>query len=137
MDGTGFDRITRGLASGASRRKVFGGLLGGAAALVTGAAALEAKKGGNGKGKAKGKTKVTFCHKGKLITVGAPASKAHLKHGDTQCVPGECQVAATGCSATGACEFSLAPATTPCTDPLGAAGTCDAAGVCQPTPVGP
>jgi hypothetical protein len=30
-----------------------------------------------------GKTKVTLCHKGKVtITVGAPAVKAHLRHGD-------------------------------------------------------
>ena len=30
-----------------------------------------------------GKTKVTLCHKGKkTITVGAPAVKAHLAHGD-------------------------------------------------------
>ena len=34
-------------------------------------------------GKQYGKTKVTLCHKGKkTITVGAPAVKAHLKHGD-------------------------------------------------------
>jgi hypothetical protein len=31
-----------------------------------------------------GKTKVTLCHKGKkTITVGKPAAKAHLRHGDT------------------------------------------------------
>ena len=29
-----------------------------------------------------GKTKVTLCHKGKTITVGAPAVKAHVRHGD-------------------------------------------------------
>ena len=29
-----------------------------------------------------GKKKVTLCHKGKTITVGAPAAKAHLRHGD-------------------------------------------------------
>ena len=33
-------------------------------------------------GKQYGKTKVTLCHKGKAITVGAPAAKAHLRHGD-------------------------------------------------------
>jgi hypothetical protein len=33
-------------------------------------------------GKQYGKTKVTLCHKGKTITVGAPAAKAHLRHGD-------------------------------------------------------
>ncbi|MGI9112778.1 MAG: hypothetical protein ACR2GT_11395 [Gaiellaceae bacterium] len=30
-----------------------------------------------------GKAKVTICHKGKSITVGAPAVKAHLRHGDS------------------------------------------------------
>jgi len=33
-------------------------------------------------GKQYGKTKVTLCHKGKTITVGKPAAKAHLRHGD-------------------------------------------------------
>ena len=34
-------------------------------------------------GKQYGKTKVTLCHKGKkTITVGMPAAKAHLRHGD-------------------------------------------------------
>jgi hypothetical protein len=34
-------------------------------------------------GKQYGKTKVTLCHKGKTITVGSPAVKAHRAHGDT------------------------------------------------------
>src|SRR5438128_1879836 len=46
----------------------------------------------NGKpGKGKGRDKVTLCHKGKVtITVGEPAVKAHLKHGDKlgPCPPG-------------------------------------------------
>ena len=33
-------------------------------------------------GKQYGKTKVTLCHTGKTITVGAPAATAHLRHGD-------------------------------------------------------
>jgi hypothetical protein len=33
-------------------------------------------------GKQYGKTKVTLCHKGKTLKVGAPAAKAHLRHGD-------------------------------------------------------
>ena len=34
-------------------------------------------------GKQYGKTKVTICHKGKTITVGAPAVRAHVRnHGD-------------------------------------------------------
>lgn len=89
MDGRHFDTLTRGLLAGASRRAAFGGLLGGALALLTGASVLEARKGGKGKGKGKGKgrgkgkgknrnnnkrngkgkgkgkgrTKVTFCHR--------------------------------------------------------------------------
>jgi len=34
-----------------------------------------------------GEDKVTLCHKGHTITVGAPAAQAHFKHGDT---PGAC-----------------------------------------------
>jgi hypothetical protein len=47
------------------------------------AAASPAKKQYGPGGKQYGKTKVTLCHKGKTITVGAPAAKAHLRnHGD-------------------------------------------------------
>jgi len=47
------------------------------------AAATAAKKQYGPAGKQYGKTKVTLCHKGKKsITVGAPAVKAHLRHGD-------------------------------------------------------
>ena len=31
-----------------------------------------------------GQQKVTVCHKGKTLTVGAPAHAAHLRHGDTE-----------------------------------------------------
>jgi hypothetical protein len=34
-------------------------------------------------GKGKGRVKVTLCHKGHTIRVGAPAVRAHLRHGDT------------------------------------------------------
>ena len=34
-------------------------------------------------GKGKGRKKVKMCHKGHTITVGEPAVKAHLHHGDT------------------------------------------------------
>ena len=66
------------------------------AALVLSVAALAAvptkgKPANPGKAKSSsaaqyqyGKTKVSLCHKGKkTITVGAPAAKAHLRHGDT------------------------------------------------------
>jgi hypothetical protein len=127
-----------------------GGLLGGAA-ILSGAAVADAKKGGKGKGKkkghgkgkgkAKGRTKVFICHKSggdfELIRVGAPAVKGHSKHGDQVCgEPGVCQTGdPTGCGEDGACTFALADEGTECTTEEGADGTCDAAGVCVATPV--
>jgi hypothetical protein len=46
----------------------------------------EAAKSGGGGGSG-GQDKVTLCHKGKTITVGAPAQEAHERHGDS---PGAC-----------------------------------------------
>ena len=37
----------------------------------------------NGKGVGAGRDKVVLCHKGKMLTVGAPAQAAHLRHGDS------------------------------------------------------
>jgi len=151
MNANRFDTITQGLTSGTSRRQLVGGLLGGAVALLTGASVLEAKKGGNGKGRGKGKgknkgnngkgqPKLQFCHRGgeegehTLISVGAPAAKAHEKHGDTPCAPGDCQTgAATGCAEDGSCTFALAAEGTPC-EFEGGSGICSAAGVCGPAP---
>jgi hypothetical protein len=45
-------------------------------------AAAAANKQYSPPGEQYGKTKVTLCHKGKTIRVGAPAAKAHLRHGD-------------------------------------------------------
>lgn len=39
--------------------------------------------GGNVAEAGYGQQKVTICHNGKTLTVGAPAAKAHLDHGDT------------------------------------------------------
>jgi hypothetical protein len=47
-------------------------------------------------GKGKGQTKVALCHKGHTITVGAPAVRAHLRHGDKL---GSCGAAAPARSA--------------------------------------
>lgn len=53
------------------------------ALVVSGALAQPDARGGKGKGKSRGTDKVTICHKGKrTIRVGAPALKAHLRHGD-------------------------------------------------------
>jgi hypothetical protein len=124
MDGTQFDTIAQRLAAAATRRRLVAGVLGSAALLTGALAGVDAKKGGNGKGKkkAKGKTKVFICHKNDggfdLIRVGAPAVKGHTKHGDIVCEAGVCQTGnPTGCDqATGACTgFALAPEGTDCT----------------------
>jgi hypothetical protein len=57
MDGDRFDRLTRSLLTGASRRSLLVGLFGGAAATIAGAELLEARKGGKGRGKGRGKAK--------------------------------------------------------------------------------
>ena len=79
MDATQFDTVTKGLTTTPSRRQVVGGMLGGLAATLAGARALEAKKK---KGKKKDKKKVTICHNGQTITVSQSALNAHLAHGD-------------------------------------------------------
>ena len=50
--------------------------------MAQSAIALAQKQYGNGGQYQYGK-KVTICHKGKTITVGAPAVPAHQRHGDT------------------------------------------------------
>ena len=57
MDGDRFDRMTRGLLTGASRRSLLAGLIGGAAATIAGAELLEAKKKGKAKGRGKAKAR--------------------------------------------------------------------------------
>ncbi len=115
-------------------------------ALLIGASALEAKRGGKGKGKAKGQPKVSYRHKpdaarnGKVITVGAPAGKAHDKHGDAQCPPlvDACLAYDNGapCTVTGGvatCPTKAANNGAECVDPVtGGAGTC-ANGICEPS----
>lgn len=155
MDGTRFDALVQQVTAGATRRRLFSGLLGGAA-LLSGISLADAKRGkgkkkghgkgkgkgknnGNGNGKGKGRTKVTLCHNGNLITVGAPgAENGHGKHEDDVICgeAGTCQTGdPTGCDQeTGACTFDLAEPGTECTTEDGAAGTCDDAGTCVPTP---
>lgn len=123
MDGTRFDTMIKGLMSNTSRRQLFGGLLGGAAATLTGVSLLEAARGGNGKGKAKGKgkskgknkPKVSFCHKTgegtyQFITVGGSQQKGHRKHGDVECTPNPCEGSTVpctvSCTSTGQCVAS-------------------------------
>jgi cytoskeletal protein RodZ len=42
-----------------------------------------AERGDEEPGPGAGRTKVVLCHKGKTLTVGAPAQAAHLRHGDS------------------------------------------------------
>lgn len=135
MDTSRFDALIQRLGAFSSRRTTLGVLLGGAAALLTGAAALDAKKGGKGKGK--GQPKVTFCHatgqdnQFTLISVGGPAAKAHRKHGDTECIAGTCQTGgATGCNTDGTCVFAKAAKGATCVVE-GQSGACNADGVCK------
>jgi hypothetical protein len=51
MDETRFDQISKRVGTDASRRQLLGGLIGAAAALLTGTAVLEAKPNGKGKGR--------------------------------------------------------------------------------------
>lgn len=157
MDDIRFDALTRGLTNGTTRRKVAGGLLGGALAVLGGAAALEAKRGGKGKskgkgggngggnGRGKGNTKVSICHfsddtgEYQVLTLGAPGADNHLKHHEddtpfVDCCPGDACEAAECCTTAecveGTCACTVVAAVdTPCTG-----GTCDGAGVCVPTP---
>ena len=73
----GFDEISRGLVNGSlSRRRALKLFAATALTSLVPARFATAKA-----------EKVTICHKGKTITVGAPAVAAHLRHGDTL---GEC-----------------------------------------------
>jgi len=133
MEGKNFDQLIKRLGTGTARRRVLGGMIGVTAALVTGAAVLEAKPG---KGKGKGQQKLSYCHQTgngsyRFVTVGAPSG--HSKHaGDILCTPGVCQVA-TGCDeTTGACTFGLAPEGTSCDIDPAVEETCDASGACVP-----
>ena len=154
MDGERFDAVLREVATSASRRRIVGGVLGGVAALVAGTAVIKAQPGG-GKGKAKGKTKVTICHrqgtnedgtpKYKALRLGAPGAENHLKHheedapfvdccpGDTCPSKGEC-FTTVGCDTTGTCDYTVNEGA-PCTIG-GFPGTCAAVtGECIPNPI--
>jgi hypothetical protein len=99
MDGERFDTIAKGLATGSSRRRVIGGVLGSAVALLAGGTTLAAKgkKGKKAKSRkakvraqsenqGKGQVKVTLCHWDEdanvfeKITVGGPADDGDHGH---------------------------------------------------------
>ena len=160
MEGKHFDELIRRLGTGAARRRVLGGLVGTTAALLTGAAALEAKRGGNGKGKAKGKgkgkakgkgkgkgkgqQKITICHFNgtgyETLTLGAPGARNHLKNHEedtpfVDCCPGdECPPATAECFTAscveGECTTTPDPLGTECSTDTVLDGECDGAGNC-------
>jgi len=146
MEGKNFDQLIKRLSTDTARRRVLGGMIGVTAALVTGAAVLEAKPG-NGKGK--GQQKVTICHyqgtnddgtpKYKALTLGAPGAENHLKHHDqdtpfVDCCPGDECPGATECLTAscdeGACSTTPVAEGTPCTTDAGLPGACDLTGAC-------
>lgn len=117
MDGNGFDVLTRKLASGASRRSLVRGMIGGAVALVATKVGTSQAAG-----------TVTICHyppgnraNAQVLSVGANAVAAHIaNHGDTvlgtvascsscrdvcqavdACTPASCDAGA--CRSTSAC----------------------------------
>jgi hypothetical protein len=134
----------------ASRRHVLGGLLGTTAAVLAGATVIEAKKGGNGKGK--GNTKVTICHyqgtkngtpKYKALSLGAPGAENHLRNHEedtpfVDCCPGDlCEP--QECFTAASCVVGECTSTTPadpgtlCTTEDGLPGQCDELGNCVET----
>lgn len=140
MDTKRFDTVTRNLAADRSRRDVVTGAVGAAAALLGGAVltdrSAQAKRGGNGqdKHKGRGKGKISFCHREgngsfHFITVSSSARNAHLQHGDVECAPHPCRTYTGSCTTTpttGVCDFTPAAAGTAC----GSGQVCDANGNC-------
>jgi hypothetical protein len=151
MDGKQFDQVIKRLGVGIGRRHVVGGMIGTTAALLTGAATLQAKPGGNGKGQGRGRQKVTICHyqgtngdgtpKYKALTLGAPGAENHLKNHEedtpfVDCCPGdECPAAAecfTASCVEGECTTTADPLGAECLTEDGEAGACNGAGLCEP-----
>jgi hypothetical protein len=146
MEGKHFDQLAKHLGTGTARRRVLGGMIGVTAALLTGAAVLEAKPGGG-----KGKTKVSICHyqgthkgtpKYKVLKLGAPGAANHLENHEEDtpyvdcCVDNDCAEAAecsTASCVEGACSTTFDVVDTPCVTATGAPGVCDGAGICNAT----
>lgn len=147
MDSNTFDHIIGRLETDASRRRLLAGLLGTAAAALTGAAGTNARKQKN-KGRRPNNgggsltAKVQVCHRNRrrrsfsLIAVGQSAVPAHRRRGDIICpVPPECFVI-TGCSGNGGSVCAIEPNEgAPCNDFYPAAGVCNAEGECTELPI--
>ncbi len=80
------ETISRHLGTNATRRKLAGGILGAAVAVLAGRTLMSAAKGGNGKGMAKDKAKTPICHYDDetglytFVQVPVKAGKGHAKH---------------------------------------------------------
>ena len=111
MDREYFDRLTRILAHGASRRSALRAIAAGGAMTLLGTGAAVAKPG-KGKGHGHGRSEVYVCHETdegpyQFEAVPRPALKGHAKHGDQVC-DNAC-LAHTGCNADGTCAGDAAP----------------------------
>ena len=88
MGGKTVETISRHLGTNATRRRLAGGIIGATAAVLAGRTLVSAAKGGNGKAKAKGKSKTPICHyddeTGQYTFVQVPvkAGKGHDKHAE-------------------------------------------------------
>ena len=147
MENTTFDQIIGRLEDDASRRRLLAGLLGTAAAALTGAAGTNAKKQktkGRGRHNGPGSlaAKVQVCHRNRrrksfsLIAVGQSAVPALRRRGAIICpVPPECFVI-TGCNGNGNSVCAIEPNEgAPCNDFYPAAGVCNAEGECTELPI--
>ena len=84
MGGKTVETITRHPGTGATRRKVAGGIIGATAAVLAGKTLVGATQGGNGE--ARGKSKTPICHFDDdtghyaFIQVPVKAGKGHANH---------------------------------------------------------
>ena len=155
MESNTFDQLISRLYTGASRRRMLGGVMGAVTAALAGGAVPEASAKSSSKRRRKSTGHpgggaatdlVAVCHvtnsgEGvKPIRVRRRALRAHLAHGDFRyrdcCVNGDCDV--PECFAAqcvhGACIQTQLPAGTSCSlaGPAGGIGGCTPAGNCVP-----
>ncbi|MFN8590342.1 MAG: hypothetical protein U0031_02690 [Thermomicrobiales bacterium] len=152
MDETTFDLIVSHLASNASRRRVFSGLVGAATvALSGGGLAAKTKTSSSHQRRHPGhggaSDKVMICHftagrtRAERLAVSGRALRKHLAHGDVRfndcCVNGDCEVGACfrAHCVSGTCNKTQLSQGTPCQLdwPLGGIGGCTPGGNCVPT----
>jgi hypothetical protein len=152
MEANTFDQIVGRFATGSSRRRMLGGVIGAATAALTGGTVLDAKtktassSRHSHPGQGGATDIVTICHftagrtDADRLRVGSRALRKHLAHGDVRyrdcCVNGDCKVGACYSAQCihGACVKTQLPQGTPCQLdwPLGGLGGCTRGGHCVP-----